>query len=108
MITRGLQNEMRCAVHSCHHLGKSAPEAINMMKEAYKEDYLGKLMIFWWHKAFSEGRKLTEFISFPGRPVSSSNEVKLNTILALIQENRQITEAEIGSINKTKVLFDIK
>lgn len=32
MTIRDLKNEMRCAVGFCHHLGKSLPETIDMMK----------------------------------------------------------------------------
>jgi transposase len=74
MSDRDLKNEMRCAVRFCHRLGKSAPETIQMMKEAYKEDCLGESTIFRWYKAFKEGRESAELLPRPGRQVTASNE----------------------------------
>lgn len=42
MTTCDLKNEMRCVVCFCYRLGKFAPETIDMMKEAYKEDCISR------------------------------------------------------------------
>lgn len=46
MSDRDLKNEMRYAVQFCRQLGKSIPETVKMMKEAYKENFLGESTIF--------------------------------------------------------------
>lgn len=33
-----LRNEMRFAIKFCYRLGKIAPKAVDLMKEAYKEE----------------------------------------------------------------------
>ena len=80
MCTRDLKNEMRCAVRFCHRLGKTGQETVDLMHEAYKEDCLGESTLFRWHKSFSEGRESAKFMPPPGRPVSASSEVNINTI----------------------------
>lgn len=77
MTTHDLKNEICCVACFCHRLSKSAPEIIDTMKEAYKEDCSGESTIFRRHKAFSEGRESTELIPPPNRPVSASNEVNV-------------------------------
>ena len=40
-----LRNKIRCATKFCYYLGKKAPEAVKIMKEAYKTKILVSLQL---------------------------------------------------------------
>lgn len=94
---------MPYAVRFCCRLGKFAPETVDMMKKAHREDCLGESTIFRKYKAFKGNRGTVELILRPGRPITTVNEVNTNTILVLIQEDRHLIVAEIANIMNLSV-----
>lgn len=101
-----LKNEMRCAIKFCYRLGKTAPETVKLMKEAYKDKCFGESTIFRWHGDFKKGRLSAELAPRPGRPKSVVNDRNVNTVWVILQENRRMTCEEIAAstnISKTSI-----
>ena len=47
---------MHSAIKFCYHLGKTIPEIVELLKEAYKDKYFAESTIFNWHGDFKKGR----------------------------------------------------
>ena len=82
---RVLLKEMRWVIKFYWRLGKTAPETIKLMKEAYKQinDYR-------WHDDFRKGKLSAELAHKPVRLESVVNERNVNIMWVILQENRVI------------------
>ncbi len=49
--------EQCCAIKFCVCLKKTPSETTTLLKEAFRREVLGDLTIWWWHKAFIDGRE---------------------------------------------------
>ncbi len=79
------------------------------MHRAYtKEEWLGDLTIFHWHKAFSEDRYTAALRPHIGRPLSICTEEIVNTVAAVDQEDHHITVRQLAQapdISKSSLNF---
>ncbi|GFW09666.1 HTH_48 domain-containing protein [Trichonephila clavipes] len=60
--------EQRCAIKFCFRLGHNETETFARLQQAYGNSVLSKAQVFWWFKAFSEGRESIEDEPRSGRP----------------------------------------
>ncbi len=90
------KTEQHHAIHFCFRLGKSVPETVEMLRQAYQNNCLNKRTIFRWYSSFREGRQSGELTPHGGRPVTASTDVLVNTISAIINEDGSLTCEEIA------------
>lgn len=57
-------------------IGKTAMKTVTVIKTAYKEHALSDQQMFWWHKAFLEGREEVDdedHLSWPSTTTTAEN-----------------------------------
>jgi len=72
-------------------LNKSAIETFASLTEAYGDATLSRTMVFKWHKAFKEGRKIVENDPRSGRPNSSTNDQNVEVVPAVMAKDRRLS-----------------
>jgi len=72
-------------------LNKSSIKTFDSLTEAYGDATLSRTMIFKWHKAFKEGRKIVENDPRSGRPNSSTNDQNVEVVPAVMAKDRRLS-----------------
>jgi len=80
--------DQRYAIKFCVKLEKSATETLAMIQKAYGKDALSKAQVFWWHKAFREGREDEQRI---GRPSTSHTSDNVANVQAVLDSDRRLS-----------------
>ncbi len=95
--------EQRYAIKFCVRLKKMPRETIALLKEEFGKKILGDSTIRQWHKAFVDGRESAEFELWGGVPQTIVTATNINTITAVIVEDRHLTiQALISRNTKSK------
>ncbi|GFV81363.1 protein GVQW3 [Trichonephila clavipes] len=81
--------EQRCAIKFCFRLGHNATETFAKLQQAYGDSVLSRAQIFWWFKAFSEGRESIEDEPRSGRPSVSKNAENVVRVRDLVRSDRR-------------------
>ena len=83
-----LRNEMHCSIKFCYRLDKTVAETVKLMKETYK--CFGEPYNIRWFSDFQKRRLTAELASKPKQRDSVVNDRNINTVRAILQENRGI------------------
>jgi hypothetical protein len=67
-----------------------------MIKQAYREEALGRSAAFKWHKCFTQWRDSLEDDTYKGRPRTIKTEPKIREVATLVHSNRSQTVDEIA------------
>ncbi|GFW48595.1 protein GVQW3 [Trichonephila clavipes] len=89
-------NEQRCAIKFCFRLGHNATETFAKLQQAYGDSVLSRAQVFWWFKAFSEGRESIEDKPRSGRPSVSKTAENVVRVRDLVRSDRRLTVRMIG------------
>ena len=84
--------EQRIAVKFCLKLGKSAIETFAMLNTTYGNVAMKRTACFKWHERFKGNRQSIDDNERPGRPSTSTQVDKINT---LVRANRRLTIREL-------------
>lgn len=95
-----LKLQQRASIRFCVLLDKTPSQTLEMLQQAYKEQAMGKTQVFEWHKRFREGKNDLEDAPRPGRPSTSKTETNVNTIDAMLREDRRLSITKIAEIMK--------
>ncbi|GFW14894.1 protein GVQW3 [Trichonephila clavipes] len=98
--------EQRCAIKFCFRLEHNVTETFAKPKQAYGDSVLSRIQVFWWFKAFSEGRESIEVEPRSGRPSVSKTAENVDRIRDLVHSDRRLTVRMIGeelNLNHTTV-----
>ncbi len=85
----------------CFLSGKSAVEAWQLLQQAYGDELVVKrrnVYLYEWFKKLKEGRTSTDLIPHGGRPSSSTTEINMNTIAAIVKEDGTLTVRDIAAV----------
>ncbi len=69
---------------------KLAQQTYQVVKEVYQDDCLGQSMILCWYNFFIKGRELAALEPHSGRPTSIVTEMNINTVVAIIRDDRHL------------------
>lgn len=92
-------SEQRAAVKFCFLLGKSAAEAVLMIKTAYKEDALSKTQVYEWFSRFKNGDMSIGDKPRSGRPSTSRTDENVLKIQQLVLEDRRRTIEDLSQLS---------
>jgi transposase len=90
--------EQRANTKFCAKLGKSGAETFQMIRRAYGNEAMSRVMCFEWHTCFKRGRTSLEDDESSGRPATSSTPKNVETIRRLAHEDRRRTIKNIAAI----------
>lgn len=90
--------EQHAAIKFCYRLVKSAAVTYDLMRQTYENESFHRATIIRWHKAFSEGRASAASIPHGSRPKTSVTPVNVNTLAAVIQEDRHLSRRSLASL----------
>jgi hypothetical protein len=82
-----LQFEQRENVKFCQKFGKSISKTLQMVKQAYGEEALGRSAVFTWRKHFAQGRDHFEDDEHTGWPRTVRTELKIQEVATLVRAN---------------------
>ncbi|UYV61904.1 hypothetical protein LAZ67_1007029 [Cordylochernes scorpioides] len=88
--------KQRVCIEFCFKLGKTASESFQMLKQAFKEDFLSQSRTFEWFARFKAGRTSVKDDIHTGRPLSIRNPENALKIKSSIEENPRITIRELS------------
>lgn len=91
------QFEQRANVKFCQKLGKSATETLQLIRQVYGEDALGRSAVFKWHQRFSQGRDSLEDDQRMGRPPTVRTERKIEEVATVVRANRSQSVDDIAA-----------
>lgn len=97
--------DQRICIKFCAANEINATETLEMLSKAFPELTISRSAVFAWHKAFREGRENIEDEPRSGRPSTSTDDVHVAAIKALVLENRRMTVRELAmelGISKTQ------
>ena len=103
MCDAASKQEQRFVIKFHYRSGKNAQETFDIMKQTYGNQCLGRSTIFRWHSSFKKGRESAKLIPHGGRPKTAATEVNINTVWAMVQEDRSITVERIADIMNISV-----
>ncbi|KAJ8954780.1 hypothetical protein NQ318_014890 [Aromia moschata] len=86
--------------------GETIAETIPMLKKAFGVDCLSDRQIFWWHKAFAEGREGVSDENRAGWLSTSSSDANVKRVRDLLNSDRRLSVrliSETLDITKTIV-----
>ncbi len=93
------KEEQRFTIRFYVRRGKSATATFQKLKETYGEQCLSRATILRSHAAFAkEGRKSAKVKPSTGRPKASVTAINVNTVNALMQEDRHLTMRGLSAI----------
>ncbi|GFS89484.1 protein GVQW3 [Trichonephila clavipes] len=98
--------EQRCAIQFCFRLGHNATEPFAKLQQAYGDSVLSRAQVFWWFKAFSEGRESIEDEPRSGKSSVSKTAENVVRVRDLVRSDRCLTVRMIGeelNLNHTTV-----
>ncbi|KAJ8956644.1 hypothetical protein NQ318_013998 [Aromia moschata] len=76
-----------------------------MLKKAFGVDCLSDRQIFWWHKAFAEGREDVNDENRAGRPSTSSSDDNVKRVRDLLNTDRRLSVVCARSSCQKKRLY---
>lgn len=79
-------------------LGKGGKEALQMLREAYGPDTMGRSTFYHWFNRFKEGREDVTDNDRSGRPTTVKTEVNVATVGALVKQNKGLSFRQIGKM----------
>lgn len=79
-------------------MGKTALEAVETMKILYDNECVSERIIFKWNAIFEQSRDTAKLIPHGGKPKTAIIEVNVNTVRALVQKIRAVTDEKIAKI----------
>ncbi|UYV68503.1 hypothetical protein LAZ67_5004528 [Cordylochernes scorpioides] len=80
----------------CLKNGFKGAEIFWMLQTAYGDAVMSRRRVFEWYKRFKEGREETADNERSGRPSTSTTPEKVDKVLELVREDRQITVREVA------------
>ena len=90
--------EQRANVKFCVKLGKTATETLNLLREAYGPEAVGRTQCFEWHRRFQSGRSSLEDDERSGRPSTSITQENVLRIRELVHEDRRRSIDDFANI----------
>ncbi|GFV12768.1 protein GVQW3 [Trichonephila clavipes] len=88
--------EQRYAINFCFRLGHNATETFAKLQQAYGDSVLSRAQVFWWFKAFSEGRESIEDEPRIRRPLVSKTAENVVRVRDLVRSDRRLIVRMIG------------
>ncbi|GFS62926.1 protein GVQW3 [Trichonephila clavipes] len=85
--------EQQCAVKFCFRLGHNATETFAKLQQACGDSVLSRAQVFWWFKAFSEGRESIEDEPRSERPSVSKTTENVVKVRDLVRSDRRLTSS---------------
>ena len=85
----------RAVIQFCVNLGITPAQTLTMMNEASDEPTVKRMLVYKWHKRFSEGRDSICNDVGAGRPVSQTREIDVEAVKNIIDADRRVTLHEI-------------
>jgi len=82
--------EQRYAIKFYAKLGKSGSETLQLLSIAYGDAVLSSAEVFWWHKAFKDGRKSVEDEQRAGRPSTARTENNVARVKFVLDRDRHL------------------
>ncbi len=79
--------EQHCAIKFSFRFGQTATKALAKFQQAYGDDVLSRAQVFWWFKAFSEGRESIEDEPYSRRPSTSRNFEDVDRVRDLVRSD---------------------
>jgi transposase len=67
-----------------------------MLQQAYEKDCLSRTQCYEWYQRFKLGRTSIEDDPKSGRPSTSTDDDHVETVRAVIRENRSLTVREVA------------
>jgi hypothetical protein len=89
--------EQQANIKFCVKLSKSGAETIEMLRHAYGNEAMCRVMCFEWHVHFKRGRTSLEDEWSSERTSTSSTTTNMETIWWLVHEDRRITIKDIAA-----------
>jgi len=83
--------EQRANIKFCFKLGKTAAQAVELMRQVYGDNCLSRAQIFMWYAQFKSGVETSEDEARPGHPFSVCNEGLIAKVRKRIQEEHCVT-----------------
>jgi len=83
--------EQRANIKFCFKLGKTAAEAVELMRQVYRDNCLSRAQIFRWYARFKSGVETIEDEARPGCQFSIHNEGLIAKVRKRIQEEHCVT-----------------
>ncbi|GFS80586.1 protein GVQW3 [Trichonephila clavipes] len=88
--------EQRYAIKFCVRLGKNATETFQMLKEAFKDDYISRSQSGKWHKAFKEGREEVTDEPRSRRPTTARTEENVDRVREVLRTDLRLSIQQIA------------
>ncbi|XP_052802303.1 protein GVQW3-like [Mya arenaria] len=85
----------RAVIQFCVNLGKTPSQTLKLMNEASSETQVKRMLVYKWHKRFSEGRESICDDVRSGRPVSQTTECDVEAVKNIVDADRRVTLYEI-------------
>jgi histone-lysine N-methyltransferase SETMAR len=79
-------------------LGKTAAETVTMLKEAYKDEAMGKTQVYKWFNHLKRGEMSVEDHPHSGRPSRSRSDENVGKVCQAVFEDRRWNTDEISEI----------
>ena len=89
--------EQRANIKFCVLSDESKKETLSALKTVYKDSCQSKVTVYQWYDRYSNGRESLDDNSRCGRPRSSINSKVENRLIALLNEDKRLTIAELSS-----------
>jgi [histone H3]-lysine36 N-dimethyltransferase SETMAR len=88
MITK---RDQRACIQFCFLLNKNAKETHQMLRQAFKEDAMGRTQVFEWFSRFKKGNMSLEDETRSGRPLIARNAANIEMVNQIIHSDRRLT-----------------
>ena len=85
----------RAVIQFCVNLGKTPSQTLKLMNEASSETQEKRMLVYKWHKRFSEGRESICDDVRSGRPVSQTTVCDVEAVKNIVDADRRVTLYEI-------------
>ncbi|XP_052818061.1 rotatin-like [Mya arenaria] len=85
----------RAVIQFCVNLGKTPSQTPKVMNEASSETQVKRMLVYKWHKRFSEGRESICDDVRSGRPVSQTTVCDVEAVKNIVDADRRVTLYEI-------------
>jgi transposase len=91
-------HEQRVCVKSCVKLGKTFTETLEMLKQAFGNESMGRTQTYYWYKRFKDGQISIEDDPRSGRPSTSTDDQHVTQVHSVIRSNRRLTVRELAEV----------
>lgn len=90
------KSEQRVCIKFCQKLGDTCAATYEKIQRAFGDEAMSRARVYEWYKRFRDGRTSVDSEERSGRPSTSTNEVMVNTVRAVIRDDRRLTVREVA------------